>query len=324
MKIFITGASGFVGGAALQRLTRHHQVTAMSRSAQSDEKIKAIGGEPVRCQLGNVELANLEGCDVVIHSAAYIGPWGTKELYWKTNVDGTAQLLDIAKQAGVKRFIHIGTEAGCFHGQEMKGIDETYPLSNKSPYYYSQTKAEAERKVIAANDSGNDFETISLRPRLIWGPRDQSVLPGIAEAVKQDKFMWIGGGEALTASTYIDNLTDAIELALEKGEGGEAYFIVDEDSHSFRDLFSGMLATQDLSVPDKSIPSWVVRSMAFVAEAVWKTFSLKTDPPVTRFAAALMSVECTIDSDKAQQHLGYKPTVSMEQGFEALRMLGKP
>ena len=133
--------------------------------------------------------------------------------------------------------------------------------------------------------------------------------------------MWIGGGEALTESTYIDNLTDAIELALEKGSGGEAYFIVDEQSHSFRELLSGMLETQNLTVPDKSIPTWLVRGMAYGMEAIWKTFNLKSDPPVTRFAAALMSVECTVNSDKAEQQLGYKPAVSMEQGFEALLQL---
>ncbi|MBV1915790.1 MAG: NAD-dependent epimerase/dehydratase family protein [Pseudomonadales bacterium] len=319
MKIFITGASGFVGGAALKRFSPEHQITAMSRSDESDKKIEAIGGTPVRCQLGSVDVAHLEGCHVVIHSAAYIGPWGSLGQYWQSNVEGTAQLLEVAKKAGVKRFIHIGTEAGCFYGQPMKGIDETYPLTTKSPYYYSRTKAEAERRVIAANDPTANFETLSLRPRLIWGPGDQSVLPGIAEAVRQDKFMWIGGGEALTASTYIDNLVDAIELALEKGSGGEAYFIVDQQSHSFRELLSGMLETQNLTVPDKSIPTWLVRGMAFTMEAIWKTFSLKSDPPVTRFAAALMSVECTINSDKAERQLGYKPAVTMEQGFEALR-----
>jgi len=321
VKIFITGASGFVGGATLKKLSPNHQITAMSRSIESDKKIETIGGVPVRCQLGSVEMAHLEGCDIVIHSAAYIGPWGTLDQYWKSNVEGTAQLVEIAKKAGVKRFIHIGTEAGCFHGQPMKGIDESYPLTTNSPYYYSRTKAEAERRVIAANDSGAAFETLILRPRLIWGPGDQSVLPEIAAAVRQGKFMWIGGGEALTASSYIDNLTDAIELALEKGEGGEAYFIVDEESHTFRELLSGMLKTQNLTVPDKSIPSWLARGMAYAMEAIWKTFNLKGAPPVTRFAAALMSVECTVESDKALQQLGYKPAVSMEQGFEALRKL---
>ena len=319
MKIFITGASGFVGGAALTRLGPGHQITAMSRSGASDKKIEAIGGTPVRCQLGSVEMADLEGVDIVIHSAAYLGPWGSLDQFWQSNVEGTAQLLEVAKKAGVKRFIHIGTEAGCFYGQPMVGIDETYPLTTKSPYYYSRTKAEAERRVIAANDPTANFEALSLRPRLIWGPGDQSVLPEIAEAVRQDKFMWIGDGEALTESTYIENLVDAIELALEKGSGGEAYFIVDQQSHSFRELLSGMLATQNLTVPDKSIPAWLARCMAFTMEAIWKTFSLKSDPPVTRFAAALMSVECTVDSDKAERELGYKPAVSMEQGFAALR-----
>ena len=319
MDIFITGASGFVGGAALKRLSQQHNVRAMSRSIESDKKIMSNNGAPIRCQLGSVDSADLEGCDVVIHCAAYIGPWGARELYWQTNVEGTQQLLEAAKKAGVKRFIHIGTEAGCFHGQAMRGIDETYPLSNKSPYFYSQTKAEAERRVLAANDSDNQFETISLRPRFIWGPGDQSILPGLIAAVKQNKFLWIGGGKPVTSSTYIDNLTDAVELALDKGEGGEAYFIVDEQDHSFRELLTGMLATQNLAVPDKAIPAWLVRAMAYVSEAAWNLFNLKGEPPVTRFAAALMSKDCTIDSDKAERQLGYKPAVTMEQGFKAMR-----
>ena len=134
MQVCETGGSVFFGGAALIKLSPNHQIAAMSRSDESDKKIEAIVGTLVRCQLGSVDAAHLEGCDVVIHSAAYIGPWGSLEQYWQCNVEGTAQLLAVANKAGVKRFIHIGTEAGCFYGQQMKGIDETYPITNKSAY----------------------------------------------------------------------------------------------------------------------------------------------------------------------------------------------
>ncbi len=316
MKLFVTGASGFVGGAVLKQLASQHALVAMSRTIESDKKITALGGIPIRCQLGEVSATDLAGCDVIIHCAAHIGPHGTRKHYWRTNVDGTVQLLEVAKKAGVKRFIHIGTEAGCFHGQNMCSIDETYPLASNSPYSYSATKAEAERRVLAANEPG--FATLSLRPRFIWGPGDQTILPELIKAVNSGQFIWIAGGRSTTSSTHIDNLSHAVELALEKGLGGEAYFIVDEQDQTFHQLRTQLLATQNLTVPDKSVPGWVIRSGAAVAELAWKLFDIKGEPPITRFTAALMSRECTIRGDKAQSQLGYEPVVSLQEGLDEL------
>ncbi|MBV1874986.1 MAG: NAD-dependent epimerase/dehydratase family protein [Gammaproteobacteria bacterium] len=319
MKIFVTGGSGFVGGATIEKLTGAHQIIAMSRSAASDAKIQALGAKPIRSQLGQVKLTDIEGCDIIIHAAAHIGPWGSREQYWQTNVEGTVQLLDVAKEAGIKRFIHIGTESGCFYGQDMHFIDETYPLSISSPYFYSETKAEAERQVLSANDSANSFITISLRPRFIWGLGDQTILPELVTAVEKGHFMWISGGHAITSSTNIHNLTHAIELSLENGKEAEAYFIVDEKDHSFRELLTALLATQNLKPSRKSVPSWIVRGLAGLIEMIWNLFPIKADPPITRFTAALMSKECSIRSDKALHDLGYQPVVSMQDGFEELR-----
>ena len=323
MKIFITGGSGFVGGAAIKKLAATQQIIAMSRSPASDTKILSLGATPLRSQLGFVKPADMKGFDIVIHAAAHIGPWGTRRQYWQTNVEGTAQLIKAAKEAGVKRFIHIGTESGCFYGQDMYSIDETYPLSISSPYFYSETKAEAERQVLAANDPEHNFLTLSLRPRFIWGPGDQTILPELVKAVEKGQFMWISGGHAVTSSTNIHNLCHAIELALEKGVGAEAYFIVDEKDHSFRELLTELLATQSLKPSDKSIPGWIVRGLAVLVEAIWTLFPIKADPPITRFAAALMSKECSIRSEKACDCLGYTPVVSMQDGYDELSKLYK-
>src|SRR6185436_3790973 len=101
MKLFITGASGFIGGAITKALSITHHVRGMSRSERSDEPLRALGATLVRSELGAVKQEHLTGCDVVIHCAAFVKQWGTREEFWRTNVAGTEQLLQAARQAGV-------------------------------------------------------------------------------------------------------------------------------------------------------------------------------------------------------------------------------
>ena len=318
MKIFITGASGFVGGAAAKSLSKSHTVLAMSRTERSDAGIKACGAEPVRCALGSVDAKLLGGVDIVIHAAAKVEEFGPLKDFWAINVDGTKQLLEAAKQAGVKRFIHIGTEASIFYGQHMVDIDETEPLAFTAPYPYSRTKAYAEQAVLEANEADGSFTTISVRPRLVWGPGDKTVLPAIMAMVKAGKFMWLDGGHMLTSATHIDNLVHGITLALSGGAGGEAYFVTDDKNMPMRDFLSALVATKGLQIPDKSAPGWLVGLMARVAEAIWTVFRLKSMPPLTRFTIDMTRRECTICIDKAKTALGYKPVIYTDDAFAQL------
>jgi len=319
MRIFITGASGFVGGAAAQSLSKNHTVLAMSRSERSDAAIKACGGEPVRCALGSVNPELLAGVDAVVHAAAKVEEFGPLKGFWAINVDGTKQLLAAAKQAGVKRFIHIGTEASIFYGQHMADIDETEPLAFTSPYPYSRTKAFAEKAVLEANEPDGSFTTLSVRPRLVWGPGDKTVLPAILAMVDAGKFMWLDGGHMLTSATHIDNLVHGITLALTKGTGGEAYFVTDDKNMAMRDFLSALVATKGVQIPDKSAPGWLVGLMAHMAEGIWKIFGLKSMPPLTRFTIDMTRRECTIRIDKAKADLGYEPVIHTEDAFTQLR-----
>lgn len=319
MKIYVTGASGFVGGAVVKAFAGKHDLLAMSRTEKSDAKIAALGARPVRAQLGWVPPESLAGVDAIVHCAAYVEDWGPWKSYWEVNVEGTKQLMDVAVTAGVRRFIHIGTEAALFKGQPMIDVDETYPLALDSPFPYSRTKAHAEKAVREANAPG--FETLVLRPRMIWGPDDQTLLPVIVDMVKKGAFAWIDGGKARTSTTYIGNLVQAIELALTKGRGGEAYFVLDDAPVVFRDFVSRLLDAAGIAAPTRTAPSGVLRAVAYASEKIYRALPfLPGRPPITRFVANIMAVDCVLIDKKIRAEMGYAPVTGVDQGLAALKL----
>lgn len=321
MRIFITGASGFVGGATARHLSKSHEILAMSRSKKSDGIIRKNGTTPIRCELNAVSAEMLQGVDTIIHCAAFVEEWGPLKTFETLNVTATQQLLDMAEQAGVRRFIHIGTEAALFHGQDMIDVDETYPLSLNSPFPYSRTKARAEKLV---REHEGTTETIVLRPRMIWGPNDQTVLPAVLKAHKAGQFSWIDGGKAMTSSTHIDNLVHGIELAMTKGNAGAVYFILDGPAMPLRTFMEAYTATQGINLGDKSMPRWLARTIARVLERIWKVLRIKTQPPLTRFTACIISSECILRDNLARKSLGYTPKVTFSEGMAQLQQSTHP
>lgn len=318
MKIFLTGGSGFVGGAVLRQLGQRHEFRALSRSHASDEKIARTGAAVVRGDLASVDAVMLAGCEAVIHCAAYVEEWGPLEAYRAVNVEGTRRMLEAARAAGVRRFVHISTEAALFHGQTMRDVDETAPLALRSPFPYSRTKAEAEVAVAAANAPDRGFETIIVRPRLIWGEGDETILPTVTEMIAKKRFLWIDGGKAKTSTTHIDNLVRAIDLALTNGGGGSAYFVVDGAPTTFREFLTRYLATAGVTAPNAALPGWAARGLAALIEPIFRLSKSASAPPITRFAANIMSRDCTINDAKARAELGYTPVITVDGGLARL------
>lgn len=317
MKIFITGASGFIGGAVTRKLALDHFVLGMARSDAAAKKVTALGARAIPCSLDTIEPNHLKHVDVVIHCAAFVEPWGTWKEYLHGNVEGTKKMIEAAKEAGVKRFIHVSTESVLFHGQDMVDINESYPYPPKSPFYYSESKKQAEILALDANEPGK-FEVIVIRPRLVWGPGDTTILPNLLEMVDSGRFRWISGGHALTSSSHIDNVVEGIFCALTKGKGGQTYFITDWEVHTFKDFLTMLLRSEGREPSEKSLPGWMVRLVARVFEGIYRLFRIRAKPPVTRFSAAIMSANFTVASDKAERELGYKPVISVENGMKAM------
>ena len=318
MRIFVTGASGFIGGHAVETLSARHAVTAMARSEKSAAAVRALGATPVRCELGAVRPEHLEGVDAIIHCAAYAEEWGTREQFWSANVEGTSQLLDAARAAGVRRFVHVGTEAALFDGADLLGVDESRPYPARHRFLYPETKAEAERRVLAASEPGR-FETISIRPRLVWGPRDASVLAAIVRMAEDGSWAWLDGGRARTSTSYVANVVHALELALTRGTSGRAYFVADDGERSIREFIEAYALAAGVTLPSRSVPSMVARPLSALIEGTYRLFGIRRKPPMTAFAVAMMSASVTVRDDAARRELGYAPIIGVEEGMRLVR-----
>jgi nucleoside-diphosphate-sugar epimerase len=316
---FVTGGSGFIGGHLLRRLVADGwPVRALARSDRSAAAVRDAGAEPARGDLDDPAslVEGIDGCDTVFHAAAYVEEWGTRRDFERGNVDGTRNVLEAARRAGARRFVHVGTEAAILAGEPLVDVDETAPLRPDSKAYYSSTKAQAEELVRSASDG---LETVVVRPRLVWGPGDTTVLPGLAEAVRKKRFAWIGGGRHHTSTTHVDNVVEGLFLGAERGKPGEAYFVTDGEPVEFRAFVTELLATQGLEPPDRNMPTGVARGLAAASEGAWKLLPLPGAPPLTRMALWLSSLDTTIDISKARRELGYEPVISRPEGMTQLR-----
>jgi nucleoside-diphosphate-sugar epimerase len=318
--VFVTGGSGFIGGALIRRLVGDGiRVRAMARSDRSVSAVGNAGAEPVQGDLSDPQVLRegAEGCDVAFHAAARLGDWGPWEEFERINVQGTRNVIEACRAAGVRRLVHVGTEAALVAGEPLVMVDERAPLRPDSKAPYCASKALAEQAVWDAN--GDGLETVVLRPRMVWGPGDTTLLPTIVAAVEQGRFAWIGGGHHKTSTSYIDNVIEGLVLAAERGQPGEAYFVTDGEPVEFRDFVTRQLGTQGVEVPTRTLPLPVARAAASGLEGLWRALPLKGAPPLTRTVIWLSAVEITIRIDKARQELGYSPRVSIEEGLERLR-----
>jgi nucleoside-diphosphate-sugar epimerase len=316
---FVTGGSGFIGGALIERLRAEGwDVRALARSQAAEQKVRDRGAVPVPGDLENEAMMRegATGADVAFHAAAKVEDWGDPDEFERLNVRGTANVIAACRAAGVRRLVHVGTEAALMAGDPLVNVDETAPLRPDSPALYSSSKAKAEQLVRDAN--GDGLETVVIRPRFVWGRGDTTLLPALVKLVRSGRFRWVGGGGNLTATTHVDNTVEGLWLGATKAEPGSVYFVTDGEPVVFREFVSRLLETQGVTPPTGSVPTPVARTAAAAAPRLWRLLRRPGSPPLTRFAVWVSSQECTIDTGRAERELGYRPVTSREQGLAEL------
>ena len=316
---YVTGGSGFIGGALIERLRAEGwDVRALARSEAATARLRDLGAEPATGDLGDGRSlrAGVEGCEVAFHAAAMVDDWGDPHEFERVNVGGTQNVIAACRDAGVGRLVYVGTEAALMAGEPLVHVNEDAPLRPDSPALYSSTKAKAEQRVRDAN--GRGLETVVIRPRFVWGRGDTTLLPAIVDHVRSGRFRWIGGGTQLTETAHVDNTVEGLWLGATKAPAGSVYFVTDGAPVQFRDFITRMLRTQGVTPPDMSVPPALARTAAAASELVWRRLKRPGSPPLTRFAVWVSSQECTLDITRAERELGYRPPKSREDGLAEL------
>src|ERR687889_1907120 len=270
---FVTGGSGFIGGALIERLrTEGWDVRALARSEGAEQKVRERGAVPVPGDLESEPMMReaATGCELAFHAAVKVEDWGDPEEFERLNVRGTENVIAACRAAGVRRLVHVGTEAALMAGQPLVGVDEDAPLRPDSPALYPSSKAKAEQRVRDAN--GDGLETVVIRPRFVWGRGDTTLMPALIEMVRSGRFRWVGGGRHLTATTHVDNTVEGLWLGATKAPAGSVYFVTDGEPVEFREFLSRLFETQGVTPPTGSVPAGVARVAAGGAGRDWGIF----------------------------------------------------
>ena len=175
--------------------------------------------------------------------------------------------------------------------------------------------------MLAANTA--DLATVALRPRLIWGPGDQQLLPRLVSRAKAGRLRFIGGGRNVIDTTYIDNAAQAhfdafAHLAPGAACAGRAYFISNGEPKPVREIVNALLRAAGAPEVHKSLPFSAAYAIGAVCEVLWPLLRLKDEPPLTRFLAEQLSTTHWYDMAPATRDFGYVPRVTIEEGLKRL------
>jgi len=315
MRILVTGGTGFTGKALVRRLLNDgHSVIAMDyKEGIKTQELRDWGAEVVIGSVTDREVVKkcMKGVEVVQHVAAAFREMNVPESYYdEVNVGGTRICLEEAMAAGVKKFIYCST-CGVHGNVKNPPTDEAHNIAPAD--YYQQTKYNAEPVVKSFHEKG--LPCVILRPSAIYGPGDPERFFMIYRRAAKGVFPMFGGGKTLYHPVYIDNLVDAMVLAMAPGKGdGKVYLIADAEYIPIEDLVKRIGKAMGIDVKIKHYPVWPLVVAGHVCEKVCKPF--KIAPPIFPRRVDWYRQNRAFDISAARRDLGYDPKVGLDEGLK--------
>jgi len=317
----VTGATGLLGSHVVERLVAAGlPVRALVRPASDTRLLDDWQVEKVVGDLTDAESLRkaMEGVTTVYHVAAQVGDWGPWERFVAVTIDGTRNMLSAARDAGVRRFLHVSSISAYGHpdGEGMV-LDESAPLGvNLHKWsYYSRAKVAAEDLAWAAHEAG-DVPVTVVKPSWLYGPRDRASMPRLIRAIRAGKGKLIGDGTNRLNLTYAGNVAEGCILAATNDQAvGEAYNLSSDGEITQGEYLNKIAKCLGCPPVTKKVPYGVARSAAFLMELFGHMFGRKDPPLVTRYSVWLIGRRCFFTCEKARQALGWKPTVGYDEGI---------
>ncbi len=320
----VTGGTGLLGSHIVEQLhKRGRPVRALVRPGADTRWLKEQGVELARGDL--LDAASLdracEGVQCIYHAAARVGDWGPWSDFVRITIDGSINLFDAAEKAGVPRFIHISSISAYGHvNKPGLVIDETAPLGVKVHRwsYYTRAKVAVEEELWRRHATGSKVKYSVIRPSWLYGPRDRATIARLVSMVRNGKAKLLGTGDNRLNVVYAGNVAEGCILAADNPKAvGQAYNCSNDGELTQRQYFNMVAKAIGAEPVTKVVPFKTAYAAAFVLECIGHLLRLKKPPLVTRYAVWLMGRETFFSAEKARKELGWRSTVSYEEGVPA-------
>ncbi|MHB8110673.1 MAG: NAD-dependent epimerase/dehydratase family protein [Syntrophorhabdaceae bacterium] len=314
LRILVTGASGFIG-EQLAKTLAVEEGAKVHALVHNPEKLADLQGLPVKITASDIRdidalRKNCADTDVIFHCAAITAETGNWQSFYDVNVRGTRNILEIARENRVARFVHLSSVA-VYGLNPPEIVNENTPCS-MSGNPYADSKLLSENEVWNACREG--LQTIVLRPTNVYGPKSHTWTVRPIEALQSGRMFLVNGGVGLCNHLYIDNLTDAIILAAKNERStGQAYQVNDGHPVKWREFFSyyaNMAGVDHI----RSVPLWFANIIGAGSEIFAR---ISGGPPgITREAIRFLNRRSRFPIDKARHELGFNPRITLEEGMQ--------
>jgi 2-alkyl-3-oxoalkanoate reductase len=311
----VTGASGFIGGKIAERLLeRGDTVRGLVRDPEKAASLRARGVELIQGDMEDAESLRtaVRGVECVYHTAAVVGDWPDPVHSRRVNVEGTRTLLESSVEAGVRRFVHISSLA-VYGNKHHRGTDESAPYKRGDTY--TDNKIDSELAVRAFQNAGK-LETVRLRPGFVYGPGDRLLIPKILDALKNNKFVFVGDGSKQMNCVYIDDLGDIVVAAgANPAANGQAYNITDGSRTPLRDFVGFITHALGMPMPTRHVPPPLAVIGCYASEYGARLLGVKSAPLMNISRLRFLYYNQYYSIEKAKRELGYAPRYTYREGL---------
>lgn len=318
MKALVTGATGFLGRFLVDRLVQlGFQLTATGRNKQVGQQFDKAQITFIPADLRDSEamIALCKDQEIVFHCGALSAPWGRVQTFYETNYLGTKYIIEGCKKHQVNRLIYVSSPSIYTQIKDQLQLTEHDPIPKKKINAYAETKWLGEQAIDEAYNEG--LPVITIRPRAIFGPGDQAILPRLLQVYQRGAIPLINEGKSKIDITYVSNVVDALILCATAPTHtfGKKYNITNDHPMYLIDLLQMLFKELQLPLKTKKTPFSFAYLAAGTMEIGYQMFAPHQEPPFTRYSITVIGKSQTFDITAAKKELGYHPKVSIEEGF---------